>query len=81
MKKSREVAYKFLSYRLRSKKEMEDRLRKEGCEGSIINEIVCDLERWGYLNDEGVAWQWAFSWATNKGWGKETRPFIFHTCE
>ena len=69
MKKPREIAYNFLSYRARSKKEMKDRLKREGCDKDSINEIIYDLERWGYLDDYDAAYQWAFSWAKKRGWG------------
>lgn len=46
------VSVRFISYRLRSKKEVRDRLIKNRYSEAVILETIHNLEKNGYLNDE-----------------------------
>lgn len=48
-------AYKLLSYRDRSKKELADKLKLKGFSGEIIQQAVSHLSEKGFLNDAALA--------------------------
>ena len=64
------VAYRFLSERPRTVKEMTDRLAKEDLGTKSIEAVVADLTRSGYLDDEQFARLWAESRANNRPRGR-----------
>lgn len=53
--RAREAAYKFLSYRQRSKKEVADKLKKKGFLDEVIEEVVNSLVNYNYINDTDFA--------------------------
>lgn len=57
--RAREAAYKFLSYRQRSKKEVADKLKKNGFSDEVIEEAVNSLENYNYINDSNFAFNLA----------------------
>lgn len=57
--RAREAAYKFLSYRQRSKKEVADKLKKNGFSDEVIEEAVNSLENYNYINDSDLAFNLA----------------------
>jgi regulatory protein len=56
--KIKEQALTLLTYRMRSKKELIDRLKKKGGEVSLINEVIKELERVDLINDTKFAELW-----------------------
>ncbi|OGB99905.1 hypothetical protein A2V82_01420 [candidate division KSB1 bacterium RBG_16_48_16] len=58
-KKAMNKAYRLLAYRARSKKELSDRLSRDGYEAPIINEVMAELERLELVNDRIFAIQYA----------------------
>ena len=64
------VAYRFLSERPRTVKEMTDRLAKEDLAAKSIEAIIADLTRSGYLDDEQFSRLWAESRANSRPKGR-----------
>ena len=56
--KAKDCAYRLLSYRPRSVKEMSERLKKKGFTPGIIKKTVKYLSEINYLNDEDFAKTW-----------------------
>ena len=52
-------AFKHLSYRDRSKKEIAEHLAKKGHTASIVRVILQDLENQNYINDRRFASEWS----------------------
>jgi regulatory protein len=50
-KEAKELSLKFLSYRMRSEKEVRDKLKSKGFAKDIIDEIIGDLKRVNLLDD------------------------------
>jgi regulatory protein len=63
------VAIKFLSYRARSTKEVEEKLKEKGFGPSEIRQTIKRLTDSGYLNDEVFARDRASSRSRTKHWG------------
>ncbi len=57
--KARNTAYRLLTYRARSRKELEEKLRGKEFGCAVIEAVVADLARLGYVNDREFARQWA----------------------
>ncbi|MCC8013635.1 MAG: RecX family transcriptional regulator [Eubacterium sp.] len=53
--KAKNTALKFLGYRMRSRKEVEDRLKRDEFSPSIIEKTLDFLEEYGYVDDEAFA--------------------------
>ncbi|MDD5454099.1 MAG: regulatory protein RecX [Candidatus Ratteibacteria bacterium] len=51
IEKAKSSAFKLLSYRIRSCKEISDKLKDKGFSQSVINSVIEDLKRIDYLND------------------------------
>jgi len=67
--KARQVALRYLAYRMRSREEVRSKLAGKGFKRDIIKKIVdrfCDL---GYLDDRNFARQWAKNLAADRLWG------------
>ncbi|HEX7259861.1 MAG TPA: RecX family transcriptional regulator [Candidatus Saccharimonadia bacterium] len=56
--KALEGAYRFLSYRSRSRQEVEQHLRRKQYDASLIDEVIAQLEAVGVLNDLLFAREW-----------------------
>lgn len=56
---ARNAAYRYLSYRPRSRAEMEAKLRDKEFDDPVIAAVLSDLDRLGYLDDEKFSGQWA----------------------
>ena len=56
--KAKDCAYRLLSYRPRSVKEISERLKKKGFTSGIIKKTVEYLSEINYLNDEDFALAW-----------------------
>lgn len=51
-------ALKYVSARLRTKREVTDYLSKKGYENAVIHDVILFLERYQYLNDEAYCRAW-----------------------
>ena len=52
---AKSYALKLLGYRSRSEKEMTERLKKKGFDGTVINSVVKFLKDTGLIKDEALA--------------------------
>ena len=68
--RARNAAYRLLTYRPRSHAELEQKLRERGFDKAVIEAVLADLERLGYINDRQFAGQWAASRLRLKGSGR-----------
>jgi regulatory protein len=65
--RAREDAYRLLSYRSRSEKEISDRLQRRGYEPDVIAETVERLRASGFLDDDQFALRWVESRGKTRG--------------
>ncbi len=56
--RARDYAYRLLSYRQRSTKEIDERLEKKGFGPQVIKQTIQYLSKLNYLNDENFARFW-----------------------
>lgn len=68
--KARDAAYRYLAYRPRSRAEIEQKLQDKEFNETIVERILTDLERLGYINDRQFAGQWARSRVRLRGFGR-----------
>ena len=61
IKKAKDYAFKLLSYRPRSIKEIEDRLKKKDYSAKVILEVIKSLKRLKFLNDKEFSRMWVES--------------------
>jgi regulatory protein len=66
---AKQRAYRLLSMRPHSEKELEKKLREKGFPAVVIKEALEKLRDLKYLNDASFATQWARNLAVNKRWG------------
>jgi len=66
---AKQKAYRLLSLRPHSEKELEKKLREKGFPAAVIKEALEKLHDLKYLNDASFAIQWARNLAANKLWG------------
>jgi regulatory protein len=66
---AKQKAYRLLSMRPHSEKELERKLREKGFPAVVIEEALEKLRDLKYLNDASFAVQWARNLAINKLWG------------
>ena len=72
--KALKYAFLLLKYRVRSKKEIIDRLRRKGYPPSSTDKVIVFLEDYNYLNDEEFARMFVSS-SVQKGWGERRIRF------
>jgi regulatory protein len=70
LSRAMDSAYRCLTYRPRSRAEVEAKLRDKGFDGAIIQSAVSALLRLGYLDDEKFARLWAESRIRLRAFGK-----------
>lgn|SRR5574341_25426 len=68
--KIKERAYRLLSFRPRSEKELRQKLRLKGAGVRLIEEVVGELKDKGLIDDQKFAASWAESRMANKPMGK-----------
>ncbi len=61
VKKAKDYAFKLLSYRPRSIRELQDRLKKKDYSSKVTSEVVKNLKRLKFLNDKEFARMWVES--------------------
>ncbi|MCK4353347.1 RecX family transcriptional regulator [candidate division WOR-3 bacterium] len=66
-RKAKEYALNLLSYRQRSKKELQNRLKKKEFEEKCINEVIDELESVGLMNDLEFAKVWIRERGSSRG--------------
>jgi regulatory protein len=70
IKRARNTAYRYLAIRPRSRTEVEKKLHDREFPADIIQSVIDHLLRFGYLNDEQFARQWAASRVRTRGFGR-----------
>ena len=68
--RARNAAYRYLSYRPRSRAEVEAKLQDKEFSETVIQQVLSDLGRLGYINDEKFADQWAQGKVRLRGLGR-----------
>jgi len=66
---AKQKAYRLLSLRPHSEKELEKKLREKGFPAAVVKEALEKLHDLKYLDDASFAVQWARNLAVNKLWG------------
>ena len=66
---AKQQAYRLLSMRPHSEKELEKKLREKGFPAAVVKEALEKLHDLKYLDDASFAVQWARNLAINKLWG------------
>ncbi len=67
---AKNAAYRLLTYRPRSRRELMGKLQDRGFDGSVIEGVLAELERYGYVNDRQFAEQWAAGRLRLRGFGR-----------
>jgi regulatory protein len=70
LKRAKNVAYRYLTIRPRSRAEVEKKLRDREHPPTIVTAVIDHLLRLGYLNDEAFARQWAAGRIRSRGFGR-----------
>src|SRR3989338_3400294 len=73
--KGKQIAYRFLSYRPRSKKEVERKLKEKKISGENISSIISLLEKNNYLNDREFTLNWIRYRMENKPLGRRSLEY------
>jgi len=68
--RAKNTAYRYLSYRPRSRAEIEAKLRDKEFDESIVTAVLVDLTRLGFVNDEQFARAWARGRIRLRGFGR-----------
>jgi regulatory protein len=68
--KARNAAYRLLTYRPRSRAEIEAKLVDRGFHDAVIAAVLADLARLGYVNDLRFAREWAQGRIRLRGFGR-----------
>ncbi len=66
----RDAAYRYLSYRPRSRAEVAQKLKDKGFAGHLVDAVLRDLDRLGYVNDREFALQWTRARIRLRGFGR-----------
>ena len=66
LERARESAFRFLSVRARSRKELRVKLKEKGFDNHVVNRVLDYLLERGYLDDASFARQWARNLAVNR---------------
>jgi regulatory protein len=68
--RAKNAAYRCLAIRPRSRLELETKLQDKGFTEEVRGQVLSDLARYGYVDDEKFARQWAQSRIRLRGFGK-----------
>lgn len=69
LEKAKQKAFRLLSVRGRSIKELRTKLKEKGFEEPVVEEVIARLIEFKYLDDESFASQWAQNLAVNRLYG------------
>jgi regulatory protein len=70
LKRAKNTAYRYLTIRPRSRKELADQLQDKEFTNLMIAAVLEHVTRLGYLDDEKFAAQWAASRVRSRGFGR-----------
>ena len=70
LKRAKNTAYRYLTIRPRSRKELADKLQDKEFPDSVIDAVLEHVTRLGYLDDGKFAAQWAASRVRSRGFGR-----------
>ncbi len=70
LERAKNAAYRYLSYRPRSRAEVEEKLREKDFDEAVISAVLDGLERIGYVNDLEFSRQWAAARIRFRGFGR-----------
>ncbi len=70
LSRAKNAAYRLLTYRPRSRSEVEAKLLDKRFPDAVVREVLIDLERLGYVNDRQFAEQWSASRVRIRGFGR-----------
>jgi len=68
--RAKNTAYRYLTYRSRSCKEVEKKLEKKKFDAIVIRAVMDHLIRFGYIDDSAFAAQWAYGRFRLRGFGR-----------
>ncbi len=68
--RAKSAAYRLLTYRPRSRAEIIEKLLEKGFDSTVIEPVLEDLERYGYVNDRQFAEQWTAGRLRLRGFGR-----------
>jgi regulatory protein len=68
---AKNYAFKLLSYRARSRREIMDKFKEKSYDPAITQKVVENLEELNFINDKNFAYSWARSRLANKPVGKQ----------
>jgi regulatory protein len=68
--RAKNAAYRLLTYRPRSRAELRQKLQDKEFDQAVIEAVVSDLARLGYVNDRQFAEQWASSRVRLRAFGR-----------
>jgi regulatory protein len=69
LKRAKNTAYRYLTIRNRSRRELEGKLNEKEFPADIISSVLDHLSSLGYLDDRAFATQWAASRVRSRGFG------------
>jgi regulatory protein len=67
--KAKQKAFRLLTIRARSEKELRTKLKEDGYDESVVGDVTARLRELRYLDDESFARGWARNLAVNRLWG------------
>jgi len=67
--KAKQKAFRLLTIRARSEKELRAKLKERGYDESVVGDVMARLRELRYLDDESFARGWARNLAVNRLWG------------
>ena len=70
LKRAKNTAYRYLTIRPRSRKELADKLQDKAFSGPVVAAVLELVTRLGYLDDGKFAAQWAASRIRSRGFGR-----------
>ena len=68
--RAKNSAYRYLTYRPRSRAEIESKLHNKGFTDAVVRQVISDLIRLEYVNDREFARQWTRSRVRLRGFGR-----------
>ena len=68
--RARSAAYRYLTYRSRSAREVAEKLRGRGFDDAVVRQVMAELTRLGYVDDRVFTEQWAESRLRLRSFGR-----------
>lgn len=70
IKQAKNAAYRYLTIRSRSRREIEKKLSDRGFPADTVRSVLAHLDHLGYVNDASFARQWAANRQRTSGFGR-----------